>query len=98
MVWDPGLYLTIPGYQMVMPTFRGQLSEEQVLQLIAYIRSLGDDHRDRARARQAGATQPASQFVGTELPSKPDNQRANPAGSTPPRLVPIPPPKGDREP
>jgi len=37
---DPTARLTA-GYQAVMPTFKGQLSETQVLQLIAYIKSLG---------------------------------------------------------
>jgi cytochrome c oxidase subunit II len=31
----------VAGYQPQMPTFQGQLSEEQLLQLIAYIRTLG---------------------------------------------------------
>jgi cytochrome c oxidase subunit 2 len=30
----------VSGYRPIMPTFRGQLSEEQILHLIAYIRSL----------------------------------------------------------
>jgi len=30
------------GYQPIMPSFKGQLSEEQVLQLIAYIETLGE--------------------------------------------------------
>jgi cytochrome c oxidase subunit 2 len=30
----------VAGYQPVMPTFQGQLSEEQILALIAYIKSL----------------------------------------------------------
>ena len=30
----------VAGYEAVMPTYQGQLSEEQVLQLIAYIKSL----------------------------------------------------------
>jgi cytochrome c oxidase subunit 2 len=33
------------GYDPIMPTFKGQLSEEQLLQLIAYIRSLGPAER-----------------------------------------------------
>jgi cytochrome c oxidase subunit 2 len=32
------------GFQPIMPTYQGQLSEEQVLQLIAYIRSLSQVH------------------------------------------------------
>lgn len=31
----------VAGYRPVMPTYAGQLSEEQVLQLVAYIKSLG---------------------------------------------------------
>jgi cytochrome c oxidase subunit 2 len=33
------------GYDPIMPTFKGQLTEEQLLQLIAYIRSLGTAER-----------------------------------------------------
>jgi cytochrome c oxidase subunit 2 len=32
---------TVKGYPPAMPTFQGQLSEEQVMALIAYIKSLG---------------------------------------------------------
>jgi cytochrome c oxidase subunit 2 len=31
----------VAGYQPIMPTYQGQLSEEQLLQLISYIKSLG---------------------------------------------------------
>ena len=37
--------LPLPDYRQVMPTFRGQVSEEQILQLIAYIKSLGSGER-----------------------------------------------------
>src|SRR5258707_11583178 len=32
----------VNGYKPVMPSFQGQLSEEQILDLVAYIRSLGN--------------------------------------------------------
>jgi cytochrome c oxidase subunit 2 len=32
----------VAGFQPIMPTFRGRLSEEQLIQLVAYIRSLGE--------------------------------------------------------
>ena len=35
----------VAGYDPIMPTFKGQLSEEQLLQLIAYIKSLGTEER-----------------------------------------------------
>jgi cytochrome c oxidase subunit 2 len=30
------------GYEVIMPSYQGQLSEEAVLQLLAYIKSLGE--------------------------------------------------------
>ena len=32
----------VEGYQPIMPTFEGQISEETIMQLISYIRSLGE--------------------------------------------------------
>jgi len=39
-ILDPRAQI-VAGYAPIMPVFRGQLSEEQVLDLIAYVRSLG---------------------------------------------------------
>ncbi len=39
----------LPGYQPIMPNFQGQVSEEQVLQLIAYIKSLATEERKPAK-------------------------------------------------
>jgi len=36
----------VNGYPAIMPTFNGQVSEEQLLQLIAYIKSLGTEERN----------------------------------------------------
>jgi cytochrome c oxidase subunit II len=35
----------LPKYQPIMPTFKGQVNEEQILQLMAYIKSLGTEER-----------------------------------------------------
>ena len=35
----------LPGYAAIMPTYQGQVNEEQVLQLIAYVKSLGSQER-----------------------------------------------------
>lgn len=37
--------VVLPGFAPVMPTFKGQLTEEQVLNLIAYVKSLGSEER-----------------------------------------------------
>jgi cytochrome c oxidase subunit II len=39
----------VAGYAPIMPTFQGQLTEEQILQLIAYVKSLGVQERASAR-------------------------------------------------
>jgi cytochrome c oxidase subunit 2 len=41
----------VAGYQPLMPTYQGQISEEGVLQLIAYIRSLGQAGGQTAETR-----------------------------------------------
>jgi cytochrome c oxidase subunit 2 len=53
----------VAGFQPVMPTFQGQLDEEQVLQLIQYIKSLqppGETGGAGVAALPADAAQPAS--------------------------------------
>ena len=35
----------VDGYQPLMPSFKGRLSEEQILQLVAYIKTLGVGHQ-----------------------------------------------------
>ncbi len=53
----------VAGFQPVMPTFQGQLNEEQILQLIQYIKSLkapGDRTGQGIAEVQPGAAQPAS--------------------------------------
>jgi cytochrome c oxidase subunit 2 len=37
--------MPLPNYVPVMPSFQGQVNEEQVLQLIAYVKSLGTEER-----------------------------------------------------
>ena len=37
--------MPLPNYPPIMPTFQGQVNEEQVLQLIAYVKSLGAEER-----------------------------------------------------
>jgi cytochrome c oxidase subunit II len=52
----------VAGYKPVMPTFQGQVSEEQILQLIAYIKSLTKE--------QAGTAGSASEGLSDETSGK----------------------------
>ncbi len=73
-ILDPHAKLAA-GFGPLMPIYRGQLSEEQVLQLIAYIRSLTDDEPPQ---RGGGA--------GTVTGGAPsESQRSNPLGPTSPQ-------------
>lgn len=40
-ILNPGSQIAA-GYQNIMPTFKGHLTEEELMQLIAYIKSLAD--------------------------------------------------------
>jgi len=37
----------VAGFKNIMPTFKGQLSEEEIIQLIAYIKSIGAEEASR---------------------------------------------------
>jgi cytochrome c oxidase subunit 2 len=74
--------------QPLMPTyFKEQLTEEHLLQIMTYIKSLSP-----TRTQGAGVTAPGpqnNQMTGTTSPEgqgakTPDAQRSNPVGSTPP--------------
>ncbi|MEJ7709241.1 MAG: cytochrome c oxidase subunit II [Pyrinomonadaceae bacterium] len=78
----------VAGYLPIMPTFQGQLTEEQVLQLIAYIKSLNPQQSDgiqttapvRQNNPQTGPPSPAAQGAAS-----PDAMRSNPLAGTSPR-------------
>ena len=71
------------GFQPIMPTFQGQLSEEQILQLVAYVRSLG------AQAEGGAATSGGASGGSTTGPTTggitPTAERSNPLAPTSPR-------------
>ncbi|GAC1401159.1 MAG: cytochrome c oxidase subunit II [Pyrinomonadaceae bacterium] len=59
-ILNPGAKI-VAGYGNIMPTFQGQVSEEQLLQLIAYIKSIGPTQS----APGGGATTPSGATSGT---------------------------------
>jgi cytochrome c oxidase subunit 2 len=69
----------VKGYQPIMPSYRNQLTEEQVSQLVAYIRSLKD-----AKVGQAGDEIPQTQ------PLQPVGAGATPAPAIQPGVGPGP--------
>ncbi len=51
----------VAGFQPIMPTFQGLVTEEQLLQLIAYVRSLGEAKPPAAPAGAAAAPGPGKE-------------------------------------
>jgi cytochrome c oxidase subunit 2 len=78
----------VAGYGPIMPTFAGQVNEEQLLQLISFIKSLSPQQSKGAISTTAPAlsnnpqTGPATpESMGAKSP---ESQRSNPISSTPP--------------
>ncbi len=57
-ILNPGSEI-VAGFQPVMPTFEGLISEEQLLALVAYIRSLGNAPQPGAATPQAQGAAPS---------------------------------------
>lgn len=53
----------VEGFQPIMPTFKGQVTEEQLLALVAYIKSLSGVTGTTSPSGNAGATQPQSNIA-----------------------------------
>ena len=69
------------GYTVMMPTYQGQLNEEQVLQLIAFIRSLGAEQQQPGGGGGGGAATAPAAPLSTGPPGQ---QLMNPVGPTTP--------------
>jgi cytochrome c oxidase subunit II len=85
-ILDPQAKLAV-GFQPIMPTFRGQVTEEQILQLIAYVRSLGQPAGGESGAAGTGGTQGGGGTTTgpTTGGVSPVTQRSNPLAPTSPR-------------
>jgi len=71
----------VSGYQAIMPTFQGLVNEEQLLQLIAYVRSLGPQSASGGANPASAQPQPA-QHQGNR-PAEPNVPRTNPTPTGP---------------
>jgi len=67
-ILSPGAKL-VDTYQAIMPTFQGQVSEEQIGQIIAYIKSIGPKDADAAAAKPA-ASPSAAPAANSAAPAK----------------------------
>jgi cytochrome c oxidase subunit 2 len=64
----------VEGFQPIMPTFKGQVTEEQLLSLVAYIKSLsGDVNANSTTAPGAPAASPATSNTANTSSRTPAN-------------------------
>jgi len=82
-ILEPGTQV-VEGFQPIMPTFKGQLTEEQLLALVRYIKSLSGVTGPTSSAGDAGAKQTASNSASnsTTVP-RADRGSSNTQGSNP---------------
>jgi cytochrome c oxidase subunit 2 len=67
----------VAGYQPNMPTFQGQVTEDAIMQLIAYIKSLGGApgaHAAAAAPTEAQSTNPAAEAPAAVAPPTDESQ------------------------
>jgi len=69
----------VKGFPPAMPTFAGQLNEEQVMALIAYVKSLSEPSAPESAAPAAGAVAPAAPAAAPAAPAAPSAAPAAPA-------------------
>lgn len=67
---------TVAGFEPIMPTFQGQVSEEQILQIVAYIKSIGPQQKQVATP--TGVSGAASGKPGPS-PAHPDSTSKPPS-------------------
>ena len=58
----------VRGYQPIMPSFQGQVHEQEILELIAYIKSLGGQGGNAAAPAAPGGTQATAAPAATSTP------------------------------
>jgi cytochrome c oxidase subunit 2 len=72
----------VEGYQPIMPTFKGQVTEEQLVSLVAYIKSLSGNAGGTNTSTTSGAststtTSSNSTMTNTAVPTIPKADRGN---------------------
>lgn len=58
-ILNPGARV-VKGYDPIMPTYAGRLSEDELLQLILYIKSIGPEGAGESAGRPSGAADPTA--------------------------------------
>jgi len=75
----------VRGFQPIMPTFQGQVSEEQLLQLLSYIKSLSPGKTSGIETSAPARSNNPQTGPATSAAPATGPQQTNPSGATPPK-------------
>jgi cytochrome c oxidase subunit 2 len=81
-ILNPGAKI-VEGYQPIMPTFKGQVTEEQIVSLIAYIKSLSGPGGASMTSPTGGATSSGNSNSTSTIAPITDRGQGNRQGSNP---------------
>jgi cytochrome c oxidase subunit II len=81
-ILNPGAKV-VEGYQPIMPTFKGQVTEEQIVSLIAYIKSLSGPAGSTMTSPKGGATSSGNSNSTSTIAPITDRGQTNTQGSNP---------------
>jgi len=65
----------VEGYQPIMPTFKGQVTEEQLVSLVAYIKSLGGSTSGAGSTGASSSSSSGNQSSAVSNPANPNGAR-----------------------
>jgi cytochrome c oxidase subunit 2 len=99
-ILNPGAQI-VEGYQPIMPTFKGQVTEEQLVSLVAYIKSLsgvtGGATTPGGTTGMPSSTAPAANNANSTSVPTADRGRTNAQGSNPNAPAPRPAVRGNQQ-
>jgi cytochrome c oxidase subunit 2 len=75
------------GFQPIMPTFKGQVTEEQLVSLIAYIKSLGGNGSGASSSSSGGGATTSTGVSGANQTTNSSSGSNNSNGTSSPSLV-----------
>lgn len=82
-ILNPGTTEVVNGFQPIMPTFRGVISEEGMVQIIAYIKSLSEQTGQPLNNRTTPTDLRDTEVPNVQQQMQQDNQNQKPAGKQP---------------
>jgi cytochrome c oxidase subunit 2 len=82
-ILNPGTTEMVNGFQPIMPTFRGIINEEEMVQIIAYIKSMSEQTGQPLNNRSTPTDLRDTEVPNVQQQMQQDNQSQKPTGKQP---------------